>query len=246
MNTETFPTPPALVERAAQLFSQTAAQAIQEHGRFAVALSGGSTPRALYARLATLQLPWQAIHLFWGDERCVPPDHPDSNYRMTAESLLDQILIPPENIHRIPGELPPEQAAEAYEQDLRAFFGDSPRFDLVLLGMGDDGHTASLFPGAPALAESVRWAVATEHTAPPLPLVSRVTLTFGVFNAACRVVFLVSGSGKAPRLAEIQRGGSSLPAAHIQPQDGELLWLMDSDAAFQLTCSDEHSGGIFP
>lgn len=230
MNFETYSTSSALVEHAAEFFMQTASQSIQARGRFTAALSGGSTPRALYERLVGMPLSWQAIHLFWGDERCVPPVHQDSNYRMTAESLLNRIDIPPKNIHRIPGELSPAQAAEACEQDLRAFFGASPRFDLVLLGMGDDGHTASLFPGSPALAESVRWAVATEHTTPPLPLVSRVTLTFGVFNAARQVVFLASGAGKASRLAEIQRGGD-YPAARVQPQDGMALWLVDKSAS---------------
>jgi 6-phosphogluconolactonase len=234
MNFEIFPTSPALIGRAAEQFIKTAAQSIQEHGHFSVALSGGSTPRILYARLATLPVPWQNIHLFWGDERCVPPNHSYSNYLMTVENLLDHIAIPPENIHRIPGELPPEQAAEAYEQDLRAFFGTSPRFDLVLLGMGDDGHTASLFPGSPALAESARWAVATEHTIPPLPLVPRVTLTFGVLNAARRVIFIVTGVGKAEKLAQIQGGENSLPAAQIQPTDGELLWIVDESAAGNL------------
>ncbi|GAB4501199.1 MAG: 6-phosphogluconolactonase [Anaerolineales bacterium] len=234
MNLEIFANSTALVERAAEIFAESAGQAIQQRGRFSVALSGGSTPRALYERLTRAPLDWQAIHLFWGDERCVPPEHPDSNYRMTAESLLKYIPIPPENVHRAPGELPPAQAAEGYEQELRAFFGDFPRFDLVLLGMGDDGHTASLFPGSPALAESTRWAIAAEHDAPPPPLVARVTLTFGVFNAARRVIFLVSGAGKAQRLMEIQRGGSALPAARIQPVGGELLWLVDSSAAAQL------------
>jgi len=230
MNFETFPASSALVEQTAELFIETAADAIRARGRFAAALAGGSTPRALYERLSRMPLDWQNIHLFWGDERCVPPGHADSNYRMTAESLLDHIPIPPENIHRILGELSPAQAAESYEQELRAFFGDSPRFDLVLLGMGDDGHTASLFPGSPALAEFVRWAVAVEHTTPPLPLVSRVTLTFGVFNAARRVIFLVSGGGKASRLAEIQRG-DDYPAGRIQPADGDLLWFLDESAA---------------
>jgi len=230
MKFETYSTSSALVERATEFFMQTAAQSIQAHGRFAVSLSGGSTPRALYERLAIAKFSWQSIHLFWGDERCNPPEHPDSNYRMTAESLLNHIDIPLENIHRIPGELSPAKAAEAYEQDLRGFFGVSPRFDLVLLGMGDDGHTASLFPDSPALAESVRWAVAAEHTTPPPPLVSRVTLTFGVFNAARRVIFLVSGAGKASRLAEIQRG-CDYPAARIRPTNGEPLWLLDSGAA---------------
>ncbi|MCG2784211.1 MAG: 6-phosphogluconolactonase [Anaerolineae bacterium] len=226
-----FPDPYLLVEHAAQLFAQ---QAVAARGRFSVALSGGSTPRALYERLASAEfsgrIPWRDIHLFWGDERCVPPDHADSNYRMTAESLLRRVPLPAENIHRIQGELAPHEAAAHYEAGLRAFFGGAPVFDLVLLGMGDDGHTASLFPDSPALAESARWAVAVEHTSPPPPLVSRVTLTFGVFNAARRVVFLVTGAGKAQKLAEIRRG-ADLPAGRIRPPNGDLLWLVDEAAA---------------
>ena len=226
-----FPDPYLLVEHAAQLFVQ---QAVATRGRFSAALSGGSTPRALYERLASAEfssrIPWQDVHLFWGDERCVPPDHADSNYRMTAESLLGRVALPAENIHRIHGELAPHEAAAHYEAGLRAFFGSTPVFDLVLMGMGDDGHTASLFPDSPALAESARWAVAVEHTAPPPPLVSRVTLTFGVFNAARRVVFLVTGASKAQKLAEIRRG-ADLPAGRIRPPNGDLLWLVDEAAA---------------
>lgn len=226
-----FPDPYLLVEHAAQLFVQ---QAVAARGRFSVALSGGSTPRALYERLASAEfsgrIPWQDVHLFWGDERCVPPDHADSNYRMTAESLLGRVPLPVENIHRIHAELAPHEAAAHYEAGLRAFFGSTPVFDLALMGMGDDGHTASLFPDSPALTESARWAVAVEHTAPPPPLVSRVTLTFGVFNAARRVVFLVTGAGKAQKLAEIRRG-ADLPAGRIRPPNGDLLWLVDEAAA---------------
>lgn len=235
MKTVVVPDGKALTRAAAVFFVAKARAALQANRRFSVALSGGSTPRALYQLLAETPLVWQNIHLFWGDERCVPPDHADSNYRMTAESLLTRIAIPPENVHRIPGELPPEEAALRYEDELQTYFGAAPRFDLVLLGMGDDGHTASLFPGSPALAESVRWAVAAEHSAPPPPLVSRVTLTFGVFNAARQVIFLVSGAGKAARLAEIRRGEGSLPAARIQPASGELLWLVEQSAAAGLS-----------
>lgn len=228
-----FPDPYLLVEHAAQLFVQ---QAVAARGRFSVALSGGSTPRALYERLASAEfsgrIPWQDVHLFWGDERCVLPDHADSNYRMVAESLLGQVPLPAENIHRIHGELTPHEAAAHYEVGLRAFFGSTPVFDLALMGMGDDGHTASLFPDSPALAESACWAVAVEHTAPPPPLVSRVTLTFEVFNAARRVVFLVTGAGKAQKLAEIRRG-ADLPAGRIRPPSGDLLWLVDEAAAEQ-------------
>lgn len=231
---EIFPTPAALVDYAASLFARLAEAAPE---RFSVALSGGSTPRALYERLAAAEMaeriPWRKVHLFWGDERCVPPDHPDSNYGLTAAALLRHIPLPPENIHRIAGELPPAEAARRYEAELRAFFGETPAFDLVFLGMGEDGHTASLFPGSPALNESHRWAVEVEHTVAPPPLVWRVTLTFRVLNAARRVVFLVSGAAKAAMFAQVWRGGD-FPAAQIRPQDGELLWLVDRDAAARL------------
>lgn len=231
---EIFPNPPALVNYAANLFVQMAIAAPE---RFSVALSGGSTPRALYERLAANEMaeriPWEKVHLFWGDERCVPPDHPESNYGLTAAALLSRIPLPAENVHRIRGELPPAEAASLYEAELRAFFGETPAFDLVFLGMGEDGHTASLFPGSPALAESVRWAVEVEHTAPPPPLVSRVTLTFQVLNAARRVVFLVTGAAKAGMFAQVWHG-ASFPAAQIRPQDGELLWLVDQAAASEL------------
>ncbi|GAB4486554.1 MAG: 6-phosphogluconolactonase [Anaerolineales bacterium] len=228
---EIFPNPTALVNYAADLFTQ---QAEASPGKFSVALSGGSTPRALYERLSTTDLaeriPWPKIHLFWGDERCVPPDHPESNYGMTAGALLSRIPIPTENIHRIRGELPPAEAASLYEAELRAFFGETPAFDLIFLGIGEDGHTASLFPGSPALAETARWVVDVEHTTPPPPLVSRVTLTFGVLNAARRVVFLASGASKAAILAQVWQG-VNLPASQIGPTNGDLLWLVDQAAA---------------
>lgn len=231
---EIFPHPTALVNYAANLFAQMAEAAPE---RFSVALSGGSTPRALYERLAAVEMaeriPWRKVHLFWGDERCVPPDHPESNYGLAAAALLSRVPLPTENIHRIWGELPPAQAASLYEAELRAFFGETPAFDLVFLGMGEDGHTASLFPDSPALKESTRWAVHVAHTAPPPPLVSRVTLTFSVLNAARRVVFLVSGAAKAARFAQVWRG-DDFPAAQIHPKNGELLWLVDCDAAAAL------------
>ena len=166
-------------------------------GRFAVALSGGSTPKRMFEQLAKMVMDWKHIHLFWVDERCVPPDHPDSNYGMTAEALLNHIEIPGENIHRIHGEQPPEPAALIYEKELRHFFGEQlPVFDLILLGLGSDGHTASLFPGSPALQEKKRWAVEVKHDAPPPPLVDRVTLTIPVLKEAREVIFLVSGNRK--------------------------------------------------
>ncbi len=144
-----------LATAAADLFIAKAQAAIETGNRFTAALSGGNTPRELYSRLAMPEFEskvnWEAVHLFWGAERCLPPDHPDSNYRMTVESLLERVHIPPGNVHRIQGELHPEEAAEKYENELRSFFGDATRFDLILLGLGDDGHTASLFPNSPAL-----------------------------------------------------------------------------------------------
>ncbi len=238
----------ALAEAAADLFARLAAEAIAARGRFNVALSGGSTPRVLHARLSApdakraARLDWTRVHVFWGDERCVPPDHPDSNYRMARETLLDRVPLPAANVHRIHGELPPERAAAEYERALRAYFGDGslPRFDLILLGLGEDGHTASLFPGSAALGEAARWAVAVPHSDPPPPPLPRVSLTLPVLNAAAQVVFLVSGAGKAQRLAQVlRRPGESLPAGRVHPTGG-LLWLVDAAAAQDLKEADEH------
>ena len=229
-----------LANVAADLFIAKAQSSTNRSGRFSVALSGGNTPRQLYARLAKPDLAsrvnWEAVHLFWGDERCVPPDHADSNYRMAMESL--RVPIPEKNIHRIQGELPPEEAAARYENQLRDFFGDAPRFDLILLGLGDDGHTASLFPFSPTLHERTLWVAAVAHETPPPPLVPRVTLTLPVLNAARQIVFLVSGAGKAERLAEVLHAPTAshpLPASMIQPDNGELLWLMDKPSAAHIT-----------
>jgi len=200
----------------------------------AVALSGGSTPRRLFELLSRApykdKVPWPQVHLFWGDERCVPPDHADSNYRMTREMLLDHIDIPPQNVHRVRGELPPPQAAQEYRAELESILGPSPRFDLILLGMGSDGHTASLFPDSSALDEREQAAVAVyaEH------LDSwRVTLTLPVLNRARHVLFLVTGATKARALARI-RAGEPLPAARVRPDPGTLTWLLDQDATKEL------------
>ena len=198
---------------------------------FTIALSGGSTPRRLFELLACppyrTQLPWDHIHLFWGDERSVPPHHADSNYRMTREALLDHVDIPAQNVHRIRGELPPPEAAQLYRAELKTWMGKNPRFDLVLLGVGDDGHTASLFPGAPSLEEQDQTAIAVY--APHLDS-WRVTLTLPVLNRAQHVLFLVSGANKAPALARI-RAGDPLPAGRIRPSRGTLTWLLDRGAA---------------
>ncbi|HEX9442727.1 MAG TPA: 6-phosphogluconolactonase [Candidatus Binatia bacterium] len=227
-----------LSRRAAAEFVRVTRGAAARSGRSAVALSGGSTPKALYALLAgpefSPQIPWSEVHFFWGDERAVPPDHPDSNYRMAYETLLSKAPVPPENIHRIEAERPPEAAAAAYEQTIREFFRlaatDWPRFDLILLGLGDDGHTASLFPDNPALSEERRLAVATyvEKLG-----AHRITLTLPVLNHAANVFFLAAGKSKAAVLADVLRPGPGerLPAGRVDPADGRLVWFMDQAAA---------------
>lgn len=232
----------ALARTAAEMFMEQARISIQKRRCFTVALAGGNTPRHLYASLSTpefsSQIDWENVHLFWGDERCVPPSHPESNFRMVREFL--QVPVPEQNIHRIQGELPPEEAAMRYEQELRAFFGEIPRFDLILLGLGEDGHTASLFPTSPALHEQTRWVVDVSHAVPPPPLVPRVTLTLPVINHAREVLFLVSGSTKAERVAQILHGATTpeeLPASAVQPLNGNLTWLLDQPAAALLKAS---------
>jgi 6-phosphogluconolactonase len=231
-----------LAQRAAEQFTALAGSAIARSGRFALALSGGSTPRSAYALLASPEfsgrVDWPRVHLFWGDERCVPPDHPESNFRMVEEALLAKIRIPPENIYRMPGEKGPKAAAEAYEAELRKFFaverGGRPRFDLIFLGLGDDGHTASLFPGVAALDEADRWiaAVYVEKFRS-----YRLTLTLPVLNAAAQVTFLVSGGSKAKIVGQILSSdisSSDYPAAKVRPSDGRLTWMLDPDAAKEL------------
>jgi 6-phosphogluconolactonase len=233
-------------QRAAELFAQLAGEAISSSGRFAVALSGGSTPKALYALLASdsfrTRLPWSKVHLFWGDERCVPPDHHDSNYRMTRESLLDRVPIPQENIHRLPAEQEDhERAAKDYEEALEAFFklgaGRLPCFDLILLGLGEDGHTASLFPGTTALGVTDRLVVANYVEK---LRAHRLTLTVPVINKAANVVFLISGESKASVLREVLEGEYQphhLPSQLIQPVEGKLLFIIDREAARELAPS---------
>ena len=215
------------------MFAEEAARSIQEKERFAVALAGGSTPKALYDLLATGYqdaLDWSKVHVFFGDERAVPSDHKDSNYRMARETLLEHIRVG--SVHRIQCELPPDEAASAYEEELREFFGaeELPRFDLILLGIGGDGHTASLFPETSALEVRDRWLVAN----PVLKLDTiRITLTVPVINAARSVVFLVAGEDKAGALKEILEGDADpreYPARLIQPP-GEPDWMLDRAAA---------------
>lgn len=225
-----------LAHAAAEYIAEAAAAT---SGTFTLALSGGSTPKRLYQLLATeafaRRINWPGVHVFWGDERCVPSDDPASNYWLARETLLDHVPIPAANVHRIAGELDPAQAAALYEQHLRAFFGEQPRFDALLLGMGSDGHTASLFPHTPALEERERWVVANYYALVLPPW--RVTLTLPVINAAARVMFLVSGADKAEtlrRVLENEHSPQDLPARLVQPVDSELLWLIDEAAASRL------------
>lgn len=222
-----------LARTAAEEFQRLAEAAVEERGRFSVALSGGNTPRAVYSLLASKHksLPWDRIHIFFGDERHVPPDHPDSNFRMASKSLLSKVPIPEKNVHRIHAELDAEAAAAEYEQQLVSFFHlpnqDWPRFDLIFLGIGEDGHTASLFPGSKALTEASR---VTANWVEKFKTF-RITLTFPVLNHAAQVVFLVSGAGKAQILSQVLRpGAKEFPAQNVQPENGRLLWLIDHDA----------------
>jgi 6-phosphogluconolactonase len=231
-----LPDAASLAAYAADLFTAVAKDSMNAHGRFSIALSGGSTPRLLYTLLTQptriAQIDWSMVQVFWGDERCVPPGDPESNYLMARQALLDHVPLPAENTHRILGELEPEQAVRRIELELQQAFPGAagPRFDLVLLGLGDDGHTASLFPGSPALAEKVRWVVPVEHEVPPPPLVTRISLTLPVINSAANVLFLVSGSGKAGILSKVlqnQGGSDLLPAQHVRPDNGRLVWAVD-------------------
>ncbi len=226
-----------LFRRAAKRFAQAAQNAVRKNGRFTVALSGGSTPKGFYALLAqeplAREIPWDKCLFFWGDERAVPPNDARSNYRMVQEALLSRIKIPPENIHRFQTEFPPQEAARRYEADLTRAFGledaGVPRFDQIWLGIGPDGHTASLFPGSRALDETERLACANWA---PSQNAWRLTLTYPVLDAAAEVVFLAEGAEKAEILRRIiKEGDLRLPAARVAPQDGRLLWLIDRAAA---------------
>ncbi len=235
------------VARAAALrFVELARAGIATDGRFSVALAGGSTPRRVYELLASedyaAQLDWSKVHVFFGDERCVPPDHADSNYRMANEALLSRVSLPEENVHRMRGEGDSVANARLYEEELRGYFGDDaawPEFDLVMLGMGDDGHTASLFPGTHALEVRSAWVAANwveKFDA------YRVTLTVPAINHARRIMFIVTGAGKAERLPEVLYGAPDprrLPSQLIQPRAGALDWFLDEAAAAKLTGKDE-------
>ncbi len=231
-----------VARRAAERLIEIAREAIDANGRFSVALAGGSTPKKLYELLASdeyrEQIEWPKVHIFFGDERCVPPNDAESNYRMANEALLASVPLPPQNVHRMVGDGDAVANARLYEDELRGYFEEEqwPHFDLVLLGMGDDGHTASLFPGSQALKETSAWVTANWvekfNT-------FRITLSAPAINHAAHVLFLITGAGKALRLPEVingERDTNRLPSQLIQPQaaGGMLEWLVDKDAAANL------------
>ena len=231
MNIQKFRDGDELSQAATKNFAELANQAIRERGRFLVSLSGGSTPMKLYARLASENIDWTRVHFFWGDERCVPVDDPGNTYGSMRGILFDKIGTT--NIHRVESELEPASAAQAYAHTLSGFADapfDFPRFDLVLLGMGDDGHTASLFPGSQVEIETSTIAVTAHYQDRPA---NRVLLTPKVFNQAKEIWFLVTGAGKAETLRNVIKGEKNLellPAQRIQPIDGALVWMIDEAA----------------
>jgi 6-phosphogluconolactonase len=232
--------------RAAEATVGVINEAVRATGRCSLVLSGGHTPRTLYGLLASQfreRLPWEHVHVFWGDERYVPAGDPQSNYRMAKEALLDHVPCPVTNIHPMPTHFTSaDLAARDYEATLRNhFLTDWPRFDLVLLGLGDDGHTASLFPGSPALAERTRWVVAVQQPAVKPPL--RLTLTLPAITRAAAVFFLVAGSSKTSALHHTLAGTSDwrvYPAAAVRPEQGQVVWWVDSEAAAPHTTGATH------
>ena len=239
-----------LAETAAGMIVDLATSAVAQRGRFTVALAGGETPRATYERLARPPLsevmPWARTFVFFGDERGVAVDHPDSNYGMARRALLAKVPIPPRQIFRIPGDgSDPEIVAADYArtlaEELKVRRGEVPRLDLVLLGVGIDGHTASLFPGSPVLKEVFRTVAAVHAAAAVIP--QRFTLTFPILNSAGCVVFLVSGGVKAKVVkAALAEGAATLPAGMVRPSDGRLIWLLDRAAAGLLPASGARPG----
>jgi 6-phosphogluconolactonase len=230
----------ALSHRAASIFVNTSRNSIATKKGFTVAISGGSTPRRLYALLGSEayrdQVDWQHVHFFWADERCVPKEDEGSNFRTAFDTLLSKVALPDKNIHRIKGEEAPDQAAGDYEEEIRRFFGGSgwPGFDLIILGVGEDGHTASLFPGSKSLEETARFAIPVYLKEPGK---NRITLTLPVLNHADQILFLVAGPSKAAVLSEIfgeKEKRKLLPAGLINLLRGNMIWLMDQEAAGKL------------
>lgn len=229
--------PVELAYEGAKLFRDASEQAIAEQGRFSAALSGGSTPRKLFQHLGASyrkKIDWNRVHLFWSDERCVPRDHEQSNFKLAYDELISSIWIPHENVHRIKGELRPGEAAGYFEDDMKRHFGeDIPSFDLIMLGVGSDGHTASLFPGSEALMEKHRLALPVFSST---ALHWRVTLTLPVLNSAKQVLFLISGRSKAGIVSVLlgHKEDNGYPAAMVKPTTGTITWLLDKDAASEL------------
>ncbi len=231
--TEILADPLALARRAADWMTTTARAA---KAPCRICLSGGSTPKLLYQLLASNEFrdrfPWARVAWYWGDERFVPPDHPESNYRMAREAMLASAPVAPESVHPIPTDGSPDDAARRYERTLRQAYGAQtldparPLFDITLLGLGADGHTASLLPGDAALDERKRWVVAVAHGRPEV----RITLTLPAIESSRHVAFLVEGKAKAPILATIRAGASDLPAARVRPR-GDLIWFVDRAAS---------------
>ena len=235
-----LPTPEEVAAGAAEYITTLAEERVRTRGRFTIALAGGSTPRRLYETLASppyvKRLTWDRWVVFWSDERCVPPDHRESNYLMAKEALLDRVPVLESNVHRMRGEAPPQEAAEEYQRVLRQAFGEStPSIDLVLLGLGSDGHTASLFPGTDALREEERLVVA--NWIPQLEA-HRLTFTLPLLNAAGEVAFLVTDASKAEVVQQVLQpaaGASAPPAALVQPASGRLHWFLSKAAASRLS-----------
>ena len=229
---EVLPSQTALIDRSLQLILEKLQTAIAERDQFTIALSGGSTPKPLYEAIATQDLPWDKIHVFWGDERYVPPTHPDSNEGMARQAWLSKVAIPPANIHPMPtDEADPAVAAVKHDRQLHEFFnaksGEIPSFDVVLLGMGDDAHTASLFPHTPALQVRDRLVTTGNKDGQP-----RITFTVPLINQARCVLFVVAGASKQPALAQVfapEADAMTYPSRLIQPS-GELWWLLDQAA----------------
>ena len=250
-----LPTAAATARAAAQLFSDVAAKAAAERGIARIAISGGTTPKSMFQLLAdpaepfVNRVPWDRIELYWVDERCVPPDHAESNYRMTKEALLSKVPLPAERVHRMEGELDPEVAAARYESAIRNSFrlegAETPTFDLVLLGMGDDGHTASLFPHTDALNE-MSHIVVPNHV--PQKDSWRVTLTWPVINQGREVAFLIEGEGKAEVLHDVFLGPyqpETYPSQLIRPASGRVTLLLDRAAAAKLPAPAESDSAGF-
>jgi 6-phosphogluconolactonase len=237
----------SLTRAAAELFLSVVNEAVGARGRADIALTGGSSPGPMHRLLTTPefveQIPWDAVHIWFGDERAVPPDDPLSNYGAAHDTLLAHVPLPPANVHRMLGELAPDDAAARYEAELRSQFflapGTLPALDLIWLGLGPDGHIASLFPGNASLDVTDRLAIGVVHRVDPEPHVDRVTLTLPVINAAARVAFLISGASKAAIAARAMAedpapGEALLPSQRVNPTSHGLLWLLDLDAAGEL------------